>query len=668
MQVATPHVDNTFSLVACAPHLDEVCSAARATPVTGFPGIRAIWIGASALALPDEWVAVDGSGALAQAVVRDAWWQFWTKPFRVRETRHGRQLYCWQSLRFAIAAGGVESSPTGVRLLRDDTLGRAVSEPVEVSLPELMRAVLGSRSRSLMEAGMRRCLGAQWRQRGVRIEVPRPFLESLGMRIEVQLDARMDWALASKELLQLALGSRTLQDLLMQVGPPRNRGLRWQPHVLALRHAAPAWPSEQAGWLPFAVPMHQQGGGIARHGGDVAAWLHGIGVSRQSLARLQRLSFAVNACLAGLLMDVRSRALPVIAQALNRFLAQVAAHCQQALRNGSALPDDDTLRTHVPWLAADALHALACSDTPVLARLRYAGTTRRDDDLPWLPSGKVEYAAWRGYRPDPLNGQEQAFREEFVARGGPRYRRHGDAGRNTALMFAEDMEIAAHAGRGVITPMELAVRAQHIDAATFRCFCVLSMRESLSGRHREGGFGPELQDACDWFLRSDPPPQREQLAVGWAGVRRRVEEWHEFVLRPQEMLEAVAKCSEQQSTEWAEWVAPTDVGHWRALQITDYRALIEEGSAMRHCVASYVFECERAESVIFSIRSRAGNARYGTAQFRRNHQGWRLVQFRGVHNRELPAGDTPEPEALRELLSRLAAKLDQVDFREARRA
>lgn len=655
-------------LLACAPHLDEVCAAARATPVTGFPGIHAIWIGASALPLPGEWVSVDGRGALAQAVVRDAWWQFWTTPFRVRETRTGRHLHGWQSLRFAIDAPGAESSPTGVRLLREDTLGRAVSEPVEVSLPELMRAVLGSRSRALMEAGMRRCLRAQWRQRGVRIEVPRPFLDALGIRIEVQLDARMDWALASQELLQMALGSCTLETLLLQMAPPRNRGLRWQPHVLALRQAVPAWPAEQAGWLPFAVPMHQQAGGIARHGGEVAAWLHGIGVSRQSLARLQRLSRAVNARLAGLFIDARARALPVLAQALNRFLAQVAAHCQQALRDGRPLPDDDTLLACVPWLAADALHALGCSETPVLARLRYAGTTRRDDDLPWLPSGKVEYAAWRGYRPEPPNGREQAFREEFVARGGPRYRRHEDAGRNTALMFADDLEITAPGGRGVITVIELAMRAQHIDAATFRRFCLLAMNEVLAGAHRENEFGAELQDTCDWFLRSDPPPQREQLAGGWAGVQRRVEEWHLFVLRPQQLLEALESRPERVSTEWTEWVPPTDVGHWRALQIADYRTLVEEGVAMRHCVANYAFECESADSVIFSVRTRADNARYGTAQFRRNHQGWRLVQFRGVCNRELPARDTPEPEALRELLSRLAAKLDQVDFREARRA
>lgn len=648
-------------LVAHAPHLEAVCEEIRQLPVTGFPGIPAVWIAEQPLHLPKEWLAFDGSGELAQNIVRDAWRQFWTKPFRVSETRDARHLVCWHALRFVIGGSGADASPTGVLMRREDTLGRQIVEPMHNTLPALFAGLLGSRSRSLLEAGMRRCLRTQLHQRGLPLDVPRAFLDTLGFRIEAQLDARMNWPQASRELLMLALGSETLVDLLNDIAPPRCQGVRWQRHLLALRHVAAEWPPQDACWLPLAVPMHQQGGGVARGAREVAVWLRSLGYSRQSLARLQRLSPSVTATLTSQMLDVRPAALRVHAAAANRFLALLAGCITGAGQENLYMPGTGDVIRALDWLAVDATHAMRSLPGNFAAFLTVCGTSRSDTHLPWLLSGKLENAEQRGLRPELTQDPERKLRKAYGQRNA-QLPLDGIADEPVVMLAC-----AEHVYLAAFTVPEL-VQARAVgDAREVRRLCALAMGEIFSGRYLHAGFESEIQDVCDWFMRAQPPPGVAQLR-SWPAVRRRVALWHVEVVHPRALEDAIESWPDHLPDEWTEWVAPTDVGRWRAVQIADRHALCEEGVTLHHCVATYAVECVRASSVIFSIRHRDEDTRYGTAQFRHNGQCWDLVQFRGLRNLVLPAADTPEPEALNELLSRLAAKLDQVDFREARRA
>lgn len=649
------------TLLCRAPHLEAVCDAARSAPVNAFPGIAMVWIGAVPVHLPTQWMAFDGTGELAQAVVRDAWWQFWAKPFRVFETRDARHLVCWHALRFEIGAGGVDASPTGVRMWREDTLGRQFSEPVEIALPELFRGLLGSRSRSLMEAGMRRCLRTQLQRRGLPLDVPSVFLDALAFRIESQLDARMDWPLASQELLLLALGSERLANLLVELSLPRERGLRWQRHVLALRVTAAAWPASEQRWLPFAVPMHQHGGGAACTPSDVAVWLRARGLSRQSQARIERLSPAITSKLASLMLDLRPRALREFVAAMNRFLALVAGAFSEARHAGTAPPDDDAVIRAVDWLAVDAAQAMRALPSHCQHLLTVCGTGRSDVHMPWAVSGKVEYAARRGFRPELQQDGERKLRIAY----GERHLQMQFQGFEDAPV--QVLPFAGHISLGVMDVHEFVHARATADVREVRHFCALVVREHLGSTYRAAEFERQLHEACDWFTRALPQPALEQLG-SWQAIQRRVRQWHRDEVHPRALEEALANWPYGVPDEWTEWVMPTEVGGWRAVQIANRQSICAEGIELQHCVASYAGECAKATSVIFSIRRRDNDARYGTAQFRHNGQGWYLVQFRGVQNLELPAADTQEPEALRELLSRLAAKLEQVDFREARRA
>lgn len=74
--------------------------------------------------------------------------------------------------------------------------------------------------------------------------------------------------------------------------------------------------------------------------------------------------------------------------------------------------------------------------------------------------------------------------------------------------------------------------------------------------------------------------------------------------------------------------APPEAGRVQITQLLSYAALVEEGSAQKHCVSSYVYSCLRGRCGIFSLR--VNGARALTLEVRANRQ---LVQIRGRENR-----------------------------------
>src|ERR1700761_9329537 len=76
---------------------------------------------------------------------------------------------------------------------------------------------------------------------------------------------------------------------------------------------------------------------------------------------------------------------------------------------------------------------------------------------------------------------------------------------------------------------------------------------------------------------------------------------------------------------------------WQITELTDSAQLRREGAALRHCVASYVYNCSRGVSSIWSLRSWRGEKIRHLLTVEVNQQGRAVVQARGRDNR-WPAG------------------------------
>lgn len=74
--------------------------------------------------------------------------------------------------------------------------------------------------------------------------------------------------------------------------------------------------------------------------------------------------------------------------------------------------------------------------------------------------------------------------------------------------------------------------------------------------------------------------------------------------------------------------ALAEAGRVQITQLLSYAALLEEGSAQKHCVSSYVYACLQGRCGIFSLR--VNGVRALTLEVRANRQ---LVQIRGRENR-----------------------------------
>lgn len=168
-------------------------------------------------------------------------------------------------------------------------------------------------------------------------------------------------------------------------------------------------------------------------------------------------------------------------------------------------------------------------------------------------------------------------------------------------------------------------------------------REALAWLSRQGDALPleQLGQILEYLeaarAGSATPPLRGRTA---ASLWRRVSEWHQ----------AIRWGVGSPSWPAAEWGGrderlPLSDGRtlcWHLIQLRDPGALVAEGHAMRHCVASYRVECKGGISTIWSLRSRVerpdelGRARSVlTLEVRPRTRT--IVQMKGFANRE-PSG------------------------------
>ncbi len=141
-----------------------------------------------------------------------------------------------------------------------------------------------------------------------------------------------------------------------------------------------------------------------------------------------------------------------------------------------------------------------------------------------------------------------------------------------------------------------------------------------------------------------PEPGFDMKGRTPAALLRRVAKWHQEIAR---LHQEIARRSHQQrkwphldvgELQLQQDTKPGGVFYWTIQQLLNSRELEEEGRAMRNCVASYISNCERGKSSIWSLRVMAPDApraqRVMTIEV--DPAGRQIVQARGKCN-VLPA-------------------------------
>ncbi|UOQ52273.1 PcfJ domain-containing protein [Hymenobacter cellulosivorans] len=149
-------------------------------------------------------------------------------------------------------------------------------------------------------------------------------------------------------------------------------------------------------------------------------------------------------------------------------------------------------------------------------------------------------------------------------------------------------------------------------------------------------FGP----VCDWIQQKrtvgigDGPPQPGFSLKGrsMASVLLHTEQWHRLLAR------GPRHGGELLSTTWSPLlVSDFSSGEDQRVRITQlrtYEELVEEGRALHHCVASYLYSCQKGRCGIFSLKM--DGARSITLEVLRNRT---VVQARGRYNRSMLANE-----------------------------
>lgn len=123
----------------------------------------------------------------------------------------------------------------------------------------------------------------------------------------------------------------------------------------------------------------------------------------------------------------------------------------------------------------------------------------------------------------------------------------------------------------------------------------------------------------------------------WNGIVQASNRWHRQ-LRREEMLHQWNMTIEQRQGWYHAWdsaIAETQVGEYTVTPLTDEKQLLQESTAMDHCVFDYASTCAKGQSRIFSIT--AHGQRIATSQIRQDtSNNWRVAQTRGPHNDPVP--------------------------------
>jgi len=130
------------------------------------------------------------------------------------------------------------------------------------------------------------------------------------------------------------------------------------------------------------------------------------------------------------------------------------------------------------------------------------------------------------------------------------------------------------------------------------------------------------------------PPQPEWSIKGRspASLLRQVQHWHgtlQYSGRPHLSW----SCSGLDAMTLDAKVVEDELVVWELVELTTSAELLREGKALQHCVASYVRDCRRDESRIWSLRRRGESTLHSLVTVEVDPRRRMIVQARGLRNR-----------------------------------
>jgi hypothetical protein len=150
----------------------------------------------------------------------------------------------------------------------------------------------------------------------------------------------------------------------------------------------------------------------------------------------------------------------------------------------------------------------------------------------------------------------------------------------------------------------------------------IRLRGSL-GLH---GFINEFLAVCEWAGATKPKLNKTERRAGWTLLVRRARAW--------EMDQQIH--ARRTNVSWPCPVTTVDGVDWKANALPDSVSTLQEGLAMRHCVATYIEDCRAGRLRLFSIRTNDSGKRFATLALLHMplRLGWTLHDVKGFANEE----------------------------------
>ena len=150
---------------------------------------------------------------------------------------------------------------------------------------------------------------------------------------------------------------------------------------------------------------------------------------------------------------------------------------------------------------------------------------------------------------------------------------------------------------------------------------------------------PNLNSVLDWFVATKPVFDKNQLKRGWPRLEKLSDDWH----RNDAIYESYAELIENYPSwnclcadYYESWlaIAPPN-SPYKLVPLVTPSQLLDESRSMRHCVVTYIDECNFGNVRIFSVRDAESDKRIATLELQKKYDVWKVAQLKGKHNLEL---------------------------------
>lgn len=124
-----------------------------------------------------------------------------------------------------------------------------------------------------------------------------------------------------------------------------------------------------------------------------------------------------------------------------------------------------------------------------------------------------------------------------------------------------------------------------------------------------------------WMKRYSPQLDKNQWRAGWPAITRKYRQW---------FLE------NSNTSDWSVAVEELTIDQWRIRALDSEIKLTYEALAMRHCLASYVVQCQSGDYLAFSITNLKSGRPVATLGIEFDGLNWQVDQVKGKLNATPP--------------------------------